>query len=206
MPISLTPIRTADEVFELRVDTPAVARSIANALRSHPFVEDALSGLETVSVRFHPSKLAEAAECLSSLSVEPERSETGAEAVEIGVRYGGTDGPDFDEVCGILSCSPDELIALHTGTTHTVEMLGFIPGFAYTSGLPERVQVPRRSTPRPRLPAGSIGISGAMTGIYALPGPGGWPIIGRTEETLFDPTSEAPFRLTAGQQIKFRAL
>ena len=94
----------------------------------------------------------------------------------------------------------------HTKADHLVEMIGFTPGFSYISGLPGAFEIPRLGTPRPRVPAGSIGISAAFTGIYALAGPGGWPLIGRTQETLFDPNASEPFRLQPGQRVRFKAV
>ncbi len=82
-------------------------------------------------------------------------------------------------------------------------MIGFTPGFAYLGGLDQALTVPRRSTPRTHVPAGSIGISGNYTGLYAMPGPGGWPLIGRTDTALFDATSGNPFLIHPGQQIRF---
>jgi KipI family sensor histidine kinase inhibitor len=114
-------------------------------------------------------------------------------------------GPDFAWVCEALGVSPDAFIEMHTGRTHTVEMIGFTPGFAYVSGLPEHVKIPRLSDPRPRVAPGSVGISAAYTGIYALAGPGGWPLVGRVSNPLFDPNSDAPFLLQPGQRIKFKA-
>jgi len=100
----------------------------------------------------------------------------------------------------------DELVALHTGREYRVDMLGFTPGFAFIGGLDDALNVPRRSEPRVRLEPGSVGIAGGRTGIYTLPGPGGWSIIGRTPVRLFDPASSEPFRLQAGMRVRFRAI
>jgi KipI family sensor histidine kinase inhibitor len=82
-------------------------------------------------------------------------------------------------------------------------MLGFAPGFAYLLGLPETLATPRLTTPRLRVPSGSVGIAGAQTGVYALETPGGWRIIGQTALTLFDPAREAPFALHASDCVRF---
>ena len=99
-----------------------------------------------------------------------------------------------------------ELIALHTGQEYRVDMLGFTPGFAYIGGLDAALDVPRLPQPRMHVAAGSIGIADGRTGVYALPGPGGWPIIGRTSLTLFDALSDQPFLLQAGYRVRFTAV
>ena len=100
----------------------------------------------------------------------------------------------------------DDFVALHCRDEYPVEMLGFTPGFAYIGGLDDRLDVPRRPHPRQYVPAGSIGIAGGRTGIYAMPGPGGWPLIGRTPEPLFDAKAGDPFRLRPGLRVRFRPL
>jgi inhibitor of KinA len=82
-------------------------------------------------------------------------------------------------------------------------MLGFIPGFTYMGSVDERIAIARREEPRTNIAAGSVGIAGAQTGIYPLPSPGGWQIIGRTPLTLFDAEQEEPVRFHAGDEIKF---
>jgi inhibitor of KinA len=82
-------------------------------------------------------------------------------------------------------------------------MLGFAPGFPYLGGLDARLATPRWAVPRPLVPAGAVGIAGAQTGIYSLPTPGGWQLIGRTPRRLFDPAADPPTLLRAGQQLRF---
>ncbi len=125
--------------------------------------------------------------------------------MEIPVRYGGEDGPDLEAVAAHCGLSPDEVVRRHTGGAYTVAMLGFAPGFAYLLGLPPSLTTPRLATPRLEVPAGSVGIAGAQTGLYALSTPGGWRLIGRTPLTLFDPNRQPPFTLRAGDRIRFVA-
>ncbi|MCX6943358.1 MAG: carboxyltransferase domain-containing protein, partial [Opitutales bacterium] len=87
-----------------------------------------------------------------------------------------------------------------------VHAMGFAPGFPYLGGLPAKLSVPRRATPRPAVPAGSVGIGGAQTGIYPLATPGGWQIIGRTPLALFRPGATEPALLRVGDGVKFRAI
>ena len=202
----LTPTRTADDQFEIAVETPAMAQALARTLRSNGLTEDVVAGLSSVCIRFHPRHAAEIEACLGQdLQISPEPVERG-EPLSIAIRYGGDDGPDLEQVCTALSLSVDAFIAMHTGREHMVEMIGFTPGFSYISGLPHGMKIPRLNQPRPRVAAGSVGISADFTGLYALAGPGGWPLIGRTEASLFDASSDDPFRLKPGQRVQFRAI
>lgn len=205
MSAGLIPIRIADDVFEFKVETPAQAQALAAHLRADMSAEDVVAGLDRVAVRFAPEDLDHVIARLAKVKRLPEAEQETGPAIEIAVRYGGEAGPDLEQVCEALGFTIDAFIALHTGSVHTVEMIGFTPGFSYISGLPDDVVVPRLDNPRPRVAAGSVGISAGFTGIYALQAPGGWPLIGRTDACLFDADREAPFLLSPGQQISFRA-
>ena len=119
---------------------------------------------------------------------------------EIRVTYDGADLEQVSVSCGI---SVDEVIARHSGRTYTVDLLGFVPGFGYLSELDPSLQLPRRPQPRPRVPAGSVAIAGAQTAVYPLDTPGGWHLIGRTDETMFDPERDPPALLRAGDIVRF---
>jgi inhibitor of KinA len=123
--------------------------------------------------------------------------------IDIPVHYGGNDGPDLLVVADACSLSPAEVIALHTAQPFPVLMLGFMPGFPYLGGLPTRLHLPRRSTPRAYVPAGSIAIANDQTGIYPNQSPGGWHLLGRTTVQLFDPTRDPPSLLTPGDLVRF---
>ena len=123
--------------------------------------------------------------------------------VEIPVCYGGTFGPDLAEVASLCALSEEEVIARHAAATYRVYMIGFSPGFAYLGGLDASIAAPRRSTPRLKVPAGSVGIAGMQTGIYPLASPGGWQIIGRTPSHLFRPDQEHPCLLNPGDRLRF---
>ncbi len=128
---------------------------------------------------------------------------TTPETVEVPVCYGGDLGPDLDVVARHTDLTPAEVIARHVAPTYLVHMLGFAPGFPYLGGLDERLATPRRATPRPLVPAGAVGIAGAQTGIYSLPTPGGWQLIGRTPLRLFAHAAHPPTLLRAGQRLRF---
>ncbi|MBX9403638.1 5-oxoprolinase subunit PxpB [Lysobacter sp. BMK333-48F3] len=123
--------------------------------------------------------------------------------VEIPVAYGGEYGPDLDESAAELGLSPQQLIQRHADAEYRVAMIGFAPGFPYLSGLDPALALPRLSTPRTAVAAGSVAIGGAQTGIYPRPGPGGWRLLGRTPLALFDAGRAAPTLLLPGDRVRF---
>ncbi len=132
----------------------------------------------------------------------PAPGQAGVEHV-LRVRYGGDDGPDLEAVADETGLAPDDVIALHAGTTYEVLFIGFAPGFAYLGELPARLVVPRLATPRTRVPAGSVAIAGAMTAAYPHASAGGWRLLGRTDARLFDPAASPPARLRPGDRVRF---
>jgi KipI family sensor histidine kinase inhibitor len=131
---------------------------------------------------------------------------TQGRVVELPVCYGGEHGPDLGEMAFHCGLTEPALVSRHAGDAYRVFMLGFAPGFAYLGGLAPGLAAPRRPTPRPRVPAGSVAIAGLQTGIYALDTPGGWQIIGRTPRRLFDPALDEPCLLRPGDQVRFVAI
>lgn len=129
-----------------------------------------------------------------------------APLVEVPVVYGGEWGPDLATVVAQAGVSEEEAIALHAGTIYRVYMLGFSPGFPYMGEVPAVIATPRLASPRPRVPAGSVGIAGSQTGIYPLESPGGWQLIGRTPLATYAPWREWPFRFRAGDRVRFRPI
>ncbi|MEO6925576.1 MAG: 5-oxoprolinase subunit PxpB [Rhodanobacter sp.] len=125
---------------------------------------------------------------------------------EIPVCYGGTHGPDLAEAARHLDLSINEVITRHAAASYHVAMIGFAPGFPYLLGLDPTLVMPRRNDPRQRVPAGSVAIGGAQTGIYPTELPGGWQLIGRTPLRLFDVTATSPSLLTAGDRVRFCAI
>ena len=123
--------------------------------------------------------------------------------VEIPVCYGGSYGEDLKDVAAHAGLTEDEVIRLHSEREYPVYMIGFLPGFPYLGGMDSRLETPRLSSPRTAIPAGSVGIGGAQTGIYPLESPGGWRLIGRTPLRLYDPEREEPVWLRAGDTIRF---
>lgn len=125
---------------------------------------------------------------------------------ELLVDYGGAAGRDLAAVAETAGLSIAEAIALHSSATYSVQFMGFQPGFAYLAGTPTALHQPRLSRPRTQIPAGSLAIGGAYTGIYPAAGPGGWNLIGRVEAKLFDAHREPPALLMPGDQVRFVAV
>jgi KipI family sensor histidine kinase inhibitor len=144
-------------------------------------------------------KLRVAAEALSQAAAP-----TGARAdIEIDVVY---DGADLDEVARLTDMTVDQVVAAHTGTLWRVGFGGFAPGFAYLIGGDERLNVPRQSEPRTKVPAGSVALAGEFSGIYPRESPGGWQLIGRTDAELWDVDRDPPALLRPGMWVQFRAV
>jgi KipI family sensor histidine kinase inhibitor len=123
--------------------------------------------------------------------------------VEIFTRYGGEDGPDLAFVAEFHGLTEAQVVALHSEVKYQVYFIGFLPGFAYLGGLPDTLATPRLEKPRMQVPAGSVGIAGAQTGIYPCISPGGWRLIGMTEVVLFDPNRIPPALLAPGDLVRF---
>jgi len=126
--------------------------------------------------------------------------------VEIPARYGGSGGPDLEDVAAHTGLGVAEVIARHTGADYMVACMGFAQGFAFLAGLPPELATPRISNPRTRIPPGTVGIGGAQTGVYPLATPGGWRLIAHTPRRLFDLTRDEPFLLRPGDHVRFRAI
>lgn len=197
-----------DDLISLAVADTRSAQALASGLRASGDWIEAVAGIDSVVVRYDMAAIsrADAERRLEGASDRVQHiAETAPTIVEIPVVYGGEFGPDLVRVCETLGLTESEFIALHTGE-YTVDMLGFIPGFAYIGGLDKRLVIARLAEPRQHVPAGSVGIAGGRSGIYSLPGPGGWPLIGRTSRKLFDPRSDEPFTLAAGMTVVFKAV
>jgi len=121
------------------------------------------------------------------------------ELVELPVVY---DGPDVAFAATAWGVPVGEVAAVHAGREYVVAFCGFAPGFAYLSGLPDELALPRLDTPRTRVPAGSVAVADRWTGVYPSASPGGWRLLGRTPATLFDPTRPRPALLPPGTRVR----
>ena len=133
-------------------------------------------------------------------------TEDSARTLAIPVFYGGDEGPDLAALAAHAGITIEDVITRHTSVDYSVAMLGFAPGFPYLLGLDATLAMPRMTTPRTRVPAGSIGIGGLQTGIYPQAGPGGWQLIGRTPLRLFNAHRDPPSLLRAGDRVRFVAI
>lgn len=142
-------------------------------------------------------------ELFASLEAQDDEKQS---VIDIPVCYGGKHGPDLDSVAAHAGLSVEEVIHLHTKQDYLVHMVGFAPGFPYLGGMSERLEVPRRSTPRVSIAPGSVGIGGKQTGIYPISTPGGWNLIGRTPRRLFRPECQTPSLIQMGNIVRFRSI
>jgi inhibitor of KinA len=131
---------------------------------------------------------------------------TGPRLIEIPVCYDAEFGFDLDRVAEHTKLSEREIVDLHSTGEYRVACIGFVPGFTFLAGLPKNLATPRRDVPRKEIPAGSVGIGGAQTGIYPLRSPGGWNLIGRTPLKLFDPLENPPTLLRPGDRVRFHKI
>jgi KipI family sensor histidine kinase inhibitor len=189
-----------------RLDTALNTRAIAlaTALKKRRDVRQAVAGYTGVTVHFDPDQTTPDAlgAAIKRLAAKrPPMAEPGR-LHRIPVVY---EGPDLEEVAARLKLSAQQIVEIHSRPTYRVFLLGFVPGWAYLGPLPEELELPRRHVPRTQVPAGSVAIAGRQTGIYPLPTPGGWHLIGRTSVKLFLPDSDPPCLFRAGDRVKFFA-
>lgn len=171
------------------------------AWRSRPLIDELVPAARTLLLRT-PDPSALAAQLRAEAAPAPLADAPEGE-VTIPVCY---DGEDLACVAAITGLSPQEVIAAHTATSWRVGFNGFAPGFAYLTGGDPRLEVPRRATPRTRVPAGSVGLAGTFCGVYPRSSPGGWQLIGRTSLTLFDVNARPPALLNPGMRVWFEAV
>jgi KipI family sensor histidine kinase inhibitor len=164
-------------------------------------VTELVPAARTLLVAFDPAATdaERLGEALRGVAFSPGAQAQG-ELVEIPVTY---DGEDLDAVAEHAGLSREDVVAAHTGAEYVVGFIGFAPGFAYLTGLDERLHVPRRESPRTRVPAGAVALADVFTAVYPRESPGGWQLIGRTDETLWDVERNPPARLTPGTRVRF---
>ena len=196
--------------FEERIDPDVNARTIAvaEAIQAAGVagVRDVVPTYRSIAIYYDPLRTDGAAlwACVEREAVRPAPAlESATAPVRIPVCYGGELGPDLSAVAAFAQADEAEVVRLHAAATYRVFMLGFVPGFAYLGIVDDRIAMPRRSVPRVRVPAGSVGIAGIQTGVYPSETPGGWQLIGRTPLMPFDPSRDNPFLMKAGDSVQF---
>lgn len=194
-----------------RVDETINARvtAMGDAVRTkwRHIVRDAVVGYHTLTVYFDPLRvdsrwMEEQLALIATDTLAPTETSTGH--VEIPVCYGGDLGPDLNDVANAAGCSEQDVVDLHTGRDYRVFVVGFVPGFGYMGPVDPRLALPRRRTPRTRVPAGTVALAGGQTGIYPMETPGGWHLIGRTPVRPFDQTRAEPVLFRPGDSVRFR--
>ena len=183
-------------------DLPQTLALLAS-LQADPIdgIEELVPAARTILVSFRPSALAaaELERCIGARSLEA-RAAAVDRRIEIPVSY---DGEDLAEVAGLLGITAEEVVRRHTGSDYSVAFTGFAPGFAYLSGGDPSLNVPRRKTPRTRIPAGAVGLAGTFSGVYPQASPGGWQIIGITSVAMWDLSRVVPALLQPGDTVRF---
>ncbi len=208
---------------------PGFWLSFVRQLEASPFpgFVEAVAGIHTAAVYYDPYLLYQGLDRITPVlgaldALEPEslqdvvcrllelewakvqeKPEGLSRQIEIPVYYGGSWGPDLEEVAALCGLTPAEWIRQHSSAEYRVLMIGFVPGFPYLDGLPEQLAVDRLPTPRLRVPAGSVAVGGSQTGIYPLDSPGGWRLVGRTPLSLFRPNHAEPSLLRTGDRVRF---
>ena len=202
--------------LEDRIDAVVNERAVAlaQAIRAATLrgVRDVLPTYRSVAIHFDPLRTdydGLVARVNTWMTEQPERTRPpyrDPSPVRVPVCYAGEFGPDLAEVAAFAAVSEAEAVRLHTSRMYRVFMLGFVPGFAYMGIVDAHIAAPRLSTPRVRVPAGSVGIAGVQTGIYPVSTPGGWRIIGRTPLKPFDLSRREPALFKPGDAVQFYAI
>ncbi len=229
-PFSCTPLGEQALLiqFEQKIDAAVLRHIMAmeQLIQTHlpKGIRELIPAYASLAVLFEDEhwtyrKLAEAMLDLGKLIPKAIRHLPKGRTHEIPVQYGGRNGPDLTTVAQKLKLTEDEIVERHIRRTYLVYMLGFLPGFVYLGKPDPALHLPRREKPRLKVPAGSIAIAAEQTGIYTLESPGGWHIIGRTTQNLFnrpqasnkkkkpeEPENRSPSLLRRGDWVKFVAL
>ena len=178
--------------------------ALANEALQWPAVQEALPGMNNLTLMFDPARIDAAELEMQVLAAWPQLAIAALEGrtIEIPVAYGGEHGPDLADVAAHTGFTPAEVVRRHAAGEYVVYLLGFLPGFAFMGGLAPELATPRRAEPRVAVPARSVGIGGAQTGVYPLVSPGGWQLIGRTPLQMFDPAAADPTLLRPGDRVR----
>ena len=202
------------ETLDLALNERIQQLAAAIRCRNLPWIRDVVPALGTLALHFdsaqcepgHSPRNAAVAlimECLGETNVDLGNA---ARRVEVPVCYALELAPDLVEVAALCRLTVEEVIARHCASPHRVLMVGFVPGHPYIGGLDPALAVPRRTTPRPKVTAGSIAIANAQSVVYPFTISGGWNVIGRTPLRVFDAAREPPALLVPGDRVRFVAI
>lgn len=186
-----------DRALRLELAEGASPAAVRAALARVPGAIDAVATETHAAITFDgPPPAPDALRALLP-DVLPSSADDATAEVVVRVVY---DGPDLDDVARAIGASPDEVAALHAAARYRVAFLGFLPGFGYLRGAPPALHLPRRAAPRPRVPAGAVGIAAGFTGVYPSASPGGWHLLGRA--IGFEPFQDDHPTLRAGAAVR----
>jgi UPF0271 protein len=198
-PVSVALEPFGDAALRARLPEGAPARAVFESLRAIPRVVDAVVTERHALVTFDPTAPPDGVAEAIARALSAPSSASSPRVHSIDVRY---DGPDLDDVGRAAGLRREEVVALHAQASYVVAAMGFAPGFAYLRGLDPRLVLPRRATPRPRVPAGAVAIAGPYSGVYPLASPGGWHLLGTAVgAVLFD--ARAGATLALGDRVAF---
>jgi inhibitor of KinA len=199
--------------FDERIDATVSARAVATAATMERLaiagVRDIVPTYRSVAVYFDPLRtdVERLGQVLRHAALTPAPAgELSADIVDVPVCYDADLGPDLADVARRCGLEASDVVALHTARAQRVFMLGFVPGFAYMGTVDARIAVPRRESPRLRVPAGSVAIAGQQTGIYPMETPGGWNIIGRTPVRVWNADAARPCLFRVGSVVRFHSV
>jgi KipI family sensor histidine kinase inhibitor len=203
MPTVVDVLPYGDRAVLVEVADPAAVAALTAALERSPLPgqREVVPAARTVLVRLDRAPAETDAALLRRLTAAPAPPAVDVPEVELPVTF---DGPDLTEVAELTDRTVLALVAALVAVEYTVAFSGFAPGFGYLTGLPEDLHVPRRATPRTRVPAGSVGLAGPFAGAYPRSSPGGWQLVGRTDAVLFDVDRDEPALLRPGARVRFR--
>lgn len=199
------------ETLDLAINARIQRLALAIRARRAPWIRDVVPALGSLALHFDHAQCGpgfsprDAAAALIGECLVATLADAGdaTRLIEVPVCYDAAVAPDLAEVAARCGLDVDQVIARHCASPHRVLMVGFVPGHPYIGGLDATLSVPRRTTPRPKVAAGSIAIANAQTVVYPFTIPGGWNIIGRTPLRMFDAAREPPAILSAGDRVAF---
>jgi KipI family sensor histidine kinase inhibitor len=187
--------RLGDRAIRFPRPANVSARAIVEAARAWPGAIDVVVARDDVAVYFAAPPAIDPARIAALGALAPEAASP--RTIELAARY---DGEDLEAVARATGLAVAEVVAAHAGALYTVDTMGFAPGFAYLTGVAPRLALPRRASPRPRVPAGALAIAGGYTAVYPFASPGGWHLLGRVDVPMFG--ADGP-RLRLGDRVRF---
>ena len=201
-------VELGDEI-SLEINTRVRALEFLIQQKGPAGVVETVPSFRSLLVYYDPTQVGYDALC-AALGALAEQAETAvlppARLVELPCCYEPEFGLDLVAAAERLQMTTDELVRIHSGAEYLVYFVGFTPGLPYMAGVPERIQLPRLTTPRVRVPPGSAGLGGAQFCIYSVESPGGYWLLGRTPARLYDPDAAEPTLLRAGDRVRMRPI